>query len=187
MHFIDPGIDTGDIIAQTLLPISDTDNAWTLYERATEAGFELFHEYFLAFLRGEAPRTPQSEAESSYFSVGYPYDRWIDWSQSATQVDRFVRALTFPPHPYPSARTSLAGSEVEVLQPTRPVETSIDAAPGTILTIGEVLTVATGSGILEISRLRMGGKVVKANEVADRLDLSPGLRFESRDWIALRL
>ena len=42
LHYIDEGIDTGDIIAQRPVPISDADTGKTLYDNATKAGIELF-------------------------------------------------------------------------------------------------------------------------------------------------
>lgn len=179
MHHIDPGIDTGDVVGQTILPIERDDTAYTMYLRASQAGALLVDEYFLPFLKGEAPRIPQDEGRATYHSKGYPNDRWIDWTRPAEDIDRFVRALTFPG--FPAARTVIRNSEVEVLHPVRAGAGSA-AGPGEVITAGERLVVAAARGTtVEIARVCMGGSVVDAASLLDQLGVVPGVRATVQD------
>ncbi len=182
IHYIDPGIDTGDIIAQTLLPLYQTETARSLYDRASEAGLALFRGTFPSLLRGRAGRVRQMESAASYHSAGYPYDRWIDWELSADQIDRFVRALTFPP--YPTARTTFGGEEIELLHPLGLGAPGSGADPGTILSVDGAVRVAAGEGTVEIRRFRRAGVELTAEGAAEALLFRAGARFESCSWAA---
>jgi hypothetical protein len=48
---------------------------------------------------GVTERLPQDPSKARYYKKGEPYDRWIDWRQPATAIERFVRALWFPALP----------------------------------------------------------------------------------------
>jgi methionyl-tRNA formyltransferase len=77
----------------------------------------------------------------------------IDWSKSADELARFVRAM----NPWPGARCSdPQGRELVVLR-ARAIPTSV-AGPGTVLEVGQRFVVATGSGALELLELVPAGK-----------------------------
>ncbi|MGQ9628973.1 MAG: methionyl-tRNA formyltransferase [bacterium] len=112
IHYIDPGIDTGDIISQEGIPVSDEDTAFSLYFKCVEVGTDLFERTFPLIKSGRNGRTKQNDIEATYHKQVYPNDRWIDWSRSLEEVGAFIRAHTFPS--YPGARTVLDGEEVEL-------------------------------------------------------------------------
>jgi methionyl-tRNA formyltransferase len=115
-HCIDPGIDSGDIVAQTIVPLAPDETDETLYRKLEEAGKRLFVEQ-IPWLRALSPprRWPQDRATASHHPNRLPYDGRIDWSAEAAWIERFIRAFTFPPHP--AAKTCLAGQEIEIRAP----------------------------------------------------------------------
>ena len=112
LHLMDEGIDTGDIVAQTKIPITPADTARTLYFRSAAAGIGLFAETLPAILSGTYGRTPQPEEEATYHPQINPNDRWIDWEWTEKKIHAFIRAHTFLP--YPGARFIHKGKEAEV-------------------------------------------------------------------------
>ena len=103
LHVMDTGIDSGDIIAQVLLPVDDEDTAYTVYFRCVRAGLALLDCALPSILDGSAPRRPQDLAAGSYHTQEYPSDRWITAGMTDREARALTRALTFPG--YPGART----------------------------------------------------------------------------------
>jgi methionyl-tRNA formyltransferase len=86
IHFIDDGIDTGDVAFQRELPITWADTGRTLYERALSEIVRLFQDSFPTIQSGQIPRSPQSHARGSMH-----YAREIE-EASRIQLDEHYRA-----------------------------------------------------------------------------------------------
>ena len=182
MHHMDPGVDTGDIIAQMAVPVSERETAREVYDRCTAAGRYLFERHLPLLLEGRAPRRSQPVEGGSYYRAGYPFDRWVDWSRSAEQIARFVRALTFPP--FPSARTSFRGRELEVCHPVWPCEERGAWREGEVIDIRPpYATFATGDGSLIVRTMRVEGQELPASEALWRLGCSAGAVLETVPWV----
>lgn len=65
LHFMDSGVDTGDIVAQVELEIRPEDTAHTLYGRLLELEVELFREAWPLLASGNPPRRAQSPKEGT--------------------------------------------------------------------------------------------------------------------------
>ena len=100
----------------------------------------------------------------------------LDWSASATQLDRQVRAF----NPWPMAETRFAGEPLRVLRARVAQAAGSEAAPGTLLGIAEDgLRVACGAGVLAVGELQRAGKrPVTARDFANAIRLD-GTRFGS--------
>ena len=99
LHFVDDGIDSGDIIAQESVTIDWADTGKRLYQKCTDAGIELFQEHLSGLLSGIFTRTPQKTTDNTryYSRVSFP-------SHQVTLDDTTynqIRALTFHPFPPP--------------------------------------------------------------------------------------
>jgi methionyl-tRNA formyltransferase len=131
-HCIDPGIDTGDVIACTLVPLAADETDATLYQKLQTAGHALFREQipWMKELR-RPPVQPQDDAAASYHPKEIPFGGIIDWSRDAAWIERFIRAFTFPP--YPAAKAWLDGREVQLRAPVAIGPDVPDAAPGDLV------------------------------------------------------
>ena len=113
VHYMDSGIDTGDIILQSSYPITDDDDYKTLLSRAYGACASLLCEAVRQIIDGTASRTPQAEIHGTglYCSPRKEGDEVLNWNQTSRDVFNFVRALC---KPGPQARTTCEGLPVAI-------------------------------------------------------------------------
>jgi methionyl-tRNA formyltransferase len=103
-HYVDEGIDTGDIILQRTLPIGWTETYGDVLAKVVFALPDLVVETVNQMADGRAQRQPQSHLPGSYFAARGTGDEWLDWSESSRNLHNKVRAIT---HPGPGSRTLL--------------------------------------------------------------------------------
>lgn len=182
LHHMDPGVDTGDIVAQVAVPVAEHETARDIYDRCTQAGRYLFEGNFPLVLEGRAPRRQQPGEGGTYYRPGYPFDRWVDWSQPAETLSRFVRALTFSPHP--GARSAFTGREFEVRHPVWVTHGGAQSPAGTVLSVdARWATIATGDGSLRVQTMCVDGDELPAQEALRRLGCGEGNELESKSWL----
>jgi methionyl-tRNA formyltransferase len=102
LHYVDPGIDTGDIVAQREVPVVAVDTAATLYAKLETASLDLLATTWPAIRAGAAPRLPQSAAAGTSHKVRdlAALDRIdLDRPTTARELINLLRARSFPPHP----------------------------------------------------------------------------------------
>jgi methionyl-tRNA formyltransferase len=102
LHVIDPGVDTGDIIAQASFPIEGL-NARDLYFRCMELGRDVVIDALPSLLDGTYVAVPQREEDASLYrrrDLDFSL-KHIDLSEPAELVMRRIRAFTFPEYQRP--------------------------------------------------------------------------------------
>ncbi len=143
-HLMEENIDTGAILDQQAIPIGKRDTALTLYARACVVAGEQVIGVMDHIERCGLQGTPQDEQAVSYEKKATPKDMAIDWAQSAEAIDRHVRA-----HVMMGAHFHAHGRKVCVERTTHSCE-PVDAAPGTVLSSGTAIRIATGCGVVAI-------------------------------------
>lgn len=113
VHYMDEGIDTGDIILQRCYPITDADNYASLLECAYVGCAGLLYDAVKSIQRGDVSVIPQQSIHplGSYCRARGPGDERLDWNQPARNVFNFVRAISSPG---PCALTFLGSQEIRV-------------------------------------------------------------------------
>lgn len=113
VHYIDEGIDTGDIIIQSCYPISDDDNYATLLDRAYESCATNLYVAIKAVQGNKVKPIVQSSIDQFgfYCSARKDGDERLDWNQRSRDVFNFVRAIC---RPGPEARTFLEDTEIRI-------------------------------------------------------------------------
>lgn len=165
VHYIDDGVDTGDIILQSLYPITDADDYLSLLEKAFSECPRVLHRAIRSIRDGTVKRISQSSLAHAGLicSQRIPGDESIDWRATSREVFNFVRALV---HPGPKALTYLDSNQVRIhkvnLVPGAPVYKGI---PGAILAKeGRGFLVKTGDSYLQLvewsstAPLKAGGR-----------------------------
>ena len=171
-------LDTGPIFACAHLPLDDRATAAKVHDRLAEMGARLLVDRLPSILDGSLPAVAQADEGVQYAAKIDKQEAWIDWSRSAVEIDRQVRAFD----PWPVAQTRLDdrvlrihGSRVQV--PVRDLPRSL---PGTILEVqADGVDVATGLGVLRLLQVQLPGRrPIPAGAWARAEDL-PGRRFGS--------
>lgn len=151
MHWLDPGIDTGDIIAQASIEILPDETGFECGHRLTEAGAAMFREYWQLVKAGKAPRMKQDESQASTFNFSWDMAE-IDWTKNATQIYNLVRSITKPLN---GAWTMIGGHKAHIWK-VRVVSNDKEMmmnnpVPGQVIAFtGKGLFVQCGEGQLEI-------------------------------------
>ena len=114
MHMA-PSLDSGDIITQKSIEITDTDTASTLHDKLSILGRDLLLETIPLLKDGKAPRIKQNEEESTYAANISDEDEKIDFSKTTKQIYNQVRGL----NSWPGAYTILDGKRIKVWECTR--------------------------------------------------------------------
>lgn len=101
LHYIDVGVDTGDIIAQRQVPIEPIDTGETLYRKLERACVELFEETWPLIRSGRAFRIPQNKQGGTCHRT-WDVERIdridLDHTYTARELIDIIRARTFPPY-----------------------------------------------------------------------------------------
>lgn len=101
LHYIDPGIDTGDVVAQKEVPFEPTDTGESLYRRLEQASIDLFREVWPMVIARKVQRTPQMREVGTYHQTRDvdAIDKIdLDRQYTARHLINILRARTFPPY-----------------------------------------------------------------------------------------
>lgn len=102
LHFIDEGIDSGDIAYQSIIEKSWEDTGETLYHKAQAEIIRLFIEKFPEIKTGQIPRKSQDSSQGSFhkaIELESASRINLDQNYKARDLLNLLRARTFPPHP----------------------------------------------------------------------------------------
>ncbi len=161
---MDVGLDTGDMLLKTYLPIEDDDTSATLYEKLALQGPDALLQALEGLANGTLAAEKQDEVLANYAEKLSKEEARLDWSKSATQLWQEVRAF----NPWPVSYFEHQGNTIKVWQ-TQVSTSSSNAAPGTIISASKKgIEVATGDGVLTLLSMQLPGK--KPLSVADILN-----------------
>jgi len=161
IHYIDEGIDTGDIILQHRLPIEWEDTYGMVLKKIRGAFPGLLVKAVRAIEKGEVNRQSQAHLEGTYFGRRVPGDEWIDWHDSSLNIYNKIRAIS---HPAPGARTLLDDRPLIVWQAYYELNwPRYIATPGEVvgLVLGQGVKVKTGDSILVLESVQFEGEAAQ--------------------------
>lgn len=161
------GLDTGDVYLERQIPIGPHETAGELHDRLAALSAEIAVET-LAMLPDDPTPTPQSETGVCWAPKISKDDGKLDLTQSATTLDRQIRAMS----PWPGGWIPGASGALKVRSAT-PVEGSGD--PGSVLST-QPLVVATGEGALQLDAVQSPGK-----RLVSGVDFANGRRMSVGD------
>ena len=184
---MDEGLDTGDMLTKVEVPLAADETGGSLFDKLAAAGAKLLVETLPKLEKGEV--TPEKQPEIStteYARMIKKEDGKIDWTKSAVEIERQIRAMS----PWPSAFTKVNGKNLKIwdakviamfggdLFSKIPGQNPTKSA-GKVWVADETgLHVKTGDGILVIEELQLEGK--KRMKTADFLRgyaIEPGTRL----------
>ena len=148
--FLEESADSGDIISQREIDITNEDTAATLYDKLLCVGKEQVQEFTKQLIDGTYKRLHQDRSKANEWRKRSAPDGRIDWRMPAEGIYNLVRALT---HPYIGADFIYNNQEVKVWQAK--VETEImipdNYEPGRVLDVSNnELVVKCGIGAIRL-------------------------------------
>ena len=173
---MEAGMDTGPLLAQTDVPITDADATLSLSRTLAGKAADLLGQTMPSWLSGRLSPEPQDEKLATYCPLLSKEDGAIDWGLSASEIWRRVRAF----NPWPGAFTFLDGELVHIWR-ALPLAADIGVTVGTISELPSPLlhqlpdelredaafAVGTGSGLLvPLEVQRAGRRTLSAAEFA---------------------
>ena len=181
---MDKGLDTGDMLYKVSAPIESDDTAASLHDKMAELGATAIITVLKDLPNYQAQAIVQDDSQANYAEKLVKTEGEIDWTQSATLIERKIRGLT----PWPGAYTFLVGQRVKILA-SLPVNVSqlTDKPAGTVISVGrKAILVACGkesnneksATTLSITQLQFAGsKPVSAEQICHGNQLNDGDKF----------
>ena len=161
---MDVGLDTGDMLHKLSCPITAQDTSATLYDKLADLGPQGLLETLRQLAEGTAKPEVQDESQVTYAEKLSKDEARIDWTLSASQLERCIRAF----NPWPMSWLEIDGQPVKVWQASV-IHSPVSAEPGTIIDVSKQgIQVATSEGILNLESLQPAGK--KAMSAQDLLN-----------------
>jgi methionyl-tRNA formyltransferase len=161
---VDEGLDTGPILAQRRLRLGAGATSGTLHDALAELGATVLLEVLPQLAAGSVRAEPQPAEGVMYAAKIDKAEALIDWRDSATALERKVRAF----NPWPVAQTRWDGEPLRVLSAGAEPGGG-RAAPGTIIAVrADAILVSCGQDCLAVTQLqRPGRKPVSARDFAN--------------------
>lgn len=155
---MDPGIDTGPILTQKSISINPQDTAGTLALKLSEIGADLLIETLPAYLSGDRTPLTQDDALATYAPLIKKESGSLDFSLSAKELDRKIRAY----NPWPGTFTYWNN---QILKIHRAHPIGIASEPtGKKVIYQELPAITTGDAILVIDELQLAGRKIQTGK-----------------------
>lgn len=152
---MDEGLDTGDMLLKTVVPLDEKETGGSLFEKLSAAGAALAVETLAKLETGEITPEKQGETTTAYASMLTKEMGQIDWSRDAVSIERLVRGL----NPWPSAYTKLNGKTMKIWECEVVPSDASKGVCGEILRVTkDSMIVQTGQDALTIRELQLEGK-----------------------------
>ena len=146
-------MDSGNIIAQRSIPILDTDDNGTMFNKLSVLGRDLLMEVLPSIFDKTNPSILQDEAKVTYAYNITHEQQFINWNKTSKEIVNLIRGLA----PNPTALTSINGTIIKVFKAK---EVSVDTkyTPGEVIKLNKELLIATADGAVSILELQQSGK-----------------------------
>ena len=147
-------LDAGPVLFQQHTPILPDETYGELQLRLSELGALAIVQSLVLLEIGAATETPQDDALATYAPKIDRTTTRLDWSSSAFELSRMIRAFD----PKPGAWTTLRDADVKLFGGGVDVEDR-DGPPGEVLAIGpEGAIIGCGNGAVRVGVLQGAGK-----------------------------
>lgn len=103
-HYIDKGCDTGNIILQKIVFITDFDTQLTLFQRVMFESMKHYEEAIELVFSGY--KGVRQTGKGSYYGRGAPFNGVINLDWNDEKKELFIRAMKNPPLPYASYKNN---------------------------------------------------------------------------------
>jgi len=152
---MEAGLDTGPLYLRRAVPLADDETGRSLQDKLAALGASALPEALPGIADGTLRPEPQDDALATYAEKLTKAAARIDWTLPAVELDRMIRAFD----PWPVAQTRLGETTLRLWSSELPGADAGSEPPGRVVRAGKTgIDVATGDGLLRITRLQPQGK-----------------------------
>ena len=162
-HIIDEGCDTGEILSQVIIPISQNDTGNDILNKYKSKYFSLTKDVLDKIESNKLAPLIQDESLATYYGIRKPEDGRINWNWHKERIRNWVRAQA---HPYPGAFSFVNGNKLTVdeVEEVSNGFTSL-TENGIVLEIEPNIIVKTPNGALKLTKFREDIKILKGDQL----------------------
>ncbi len=156
--YMEEGLDTGDMLLKTVVPIAPDETGGSLHDKLAVAGGPLILKTLEGLEAGSLVRIPQT-GETCYAKMLTKALGNVDWSMGAAAVERLIRGLS----PWPGTYSRLGDKTVKFWKSEvygGAVSEETRSLPcGTVAAVTkDAILIKTGDGLLAVKELQLSGK-----------------------------
>jgi len=152
---MEAGLDTGPLYLRRAIPLEEKETGGSLHDKLAALGASALLEALPSIADGTSRPEPQDDALATYAEKLTKDEARIDWTRPAVELDRMIRAFD----PWPVAQARLGETTLRLWGSELSGADAGSAPPGRIVRAGKTgIEVATGDGLLRITRLQPQGK-----------------------------
>ena len=130
--YMDKGLDTGDMLLKSTIPLTPEDNFGTVHDKLSFLGANLLVDTLSALKKGEVTRIPQGETTTHYAQMITKDMCKIEWTKKALDICNLIRGLT----PFPKATCIFDDKALKVTK-ALPADKSSDKIPGQVIAVNK--------------------------------------------------
>jgi len=167
---MEAGLDTGPMYLTRRIAIAPRETGGSLHDKLAALGAEALMNALPGIADGSLSPAPQNDDKATYAKKLTKEEALIDWRRPAVEIDRMIRAFD----PWPVAHTRLGATTLRIWGSELPRLDPGGAPPGAVIgTSRSGIDIATGEGVLRITRLQPPGKrTMTAAELLNARELS---------------
>ena len=151
---MDAGLDTGDMLLKTVIPLEADETGGSLFDKLSEAGAALLIRTLKGLEEGTIISEKQGESPTVYAKMLTKDMGDIDWTCDAAAIERLIRGL----NPWPSAYTKLHEKTLKIWA-AKVLDENTTETPGTVVKVTkDQILIQTGKGVLSVEELQLEGK-----------------------------
>ncbi|MBQ3642039.1 methionyl-tRNA formyltransferase [bacterium] len=178
LHFMDKEFDTGDIISQYKFPLMENETMGTLFYRTNDMCASMLFEALDYYEDNPFPRRPQEVRETYKKAPSLSFEKgnvFIDWTKSAEEIERFIRAL----NPFIGAFTFYNGTLIRV-NSASVIKKFHNFEAGEIIDTNKCLKIACGQDVIEIESMQFGAYFISTGkDFVQRIEVKKGEKLKS--------
>lgn len=151
---MDSGLDTGDILLQSVIPLDQKETGGSLFEKLDREGAKLLLKTLDGLQNKSIQPVKQGETTTEYAKMLKKDMGQIDWDRSAIEIERLIRGL----NPWPSAFSHIEGKTLKIWE-ADVLAGNTGEKPGTVVKVSrDSIHVQSQDGQLVLKELQLEGK-----------------------------
>ncbi|MFA6194540.1 MAG: methionyl-tRNA formyltransferase [Patescibacteria group bacterium] len=157
---MEAGLDTGPILRQAKIKLNGSETLADVHDQLAELGATQLVSTLLDFVNGKIKPQAQDDSQASYIKTLKKEDGRIDFSKSASEIERMIRAY----NPWPGTYTEINGEILKIIAVEHEAAKINKTKPGQLFQDNGRLFIQCGQNSLVVLILQLAGKRIMSAE-----------------------